>query len=265
MKIACIIMDWAGTAVDYGSFAPIEAFINTFAGAGLAVTPAQVRRPMGMAKIDHTRALLQMPEVAAKFFHKNGRRYTEDDVRRLYAAFEARLFDTLASHTTPISGVRHTVELLRQSGVKIGSTTGYTRAMMDVVEPAAAAKGYAPDCVVTPDGLPAGRPAPYMIYANMTRLAIDAAAKVVKVGDTIADIAEGRHAGVWTVGVITGSNCLALSESEVADMDADELCRRKQAVRQRMTDAGAHFVIDHIAELPAVVESLNEQLAARNF
>lgn len=60
--------------------------------------------------------------------------------------------------------------------------------MMDVVRPGAAAKGYVVDNLVTPDDVPAGRPAPYMIYKNMIDLAIPSVDNVVKVGDTIADI-----------------------------------------------------------------------------
>ena len=27
-KISCVIMDWAGTAVDFGCFAPLNAFLK---------------------------------------------------------------------------------------------------------------------------------------------------------------------------------------------------------------------------------------------
>ena len=103
---------------------------------------------------------------------------------------------------------------MRVQGIKIGSTTGYTRAMMDVVLPAAAARGYVVDNCVTSDGLPTGRPAPYMIYKNMTELAVPSVDCVVKVGDTIADIKEGVNAKVWTVGVVPGSNELGLTLDE---------------------------------------------------
>lgn len=51
---------------------------------------------------------------------------------------------------------------------------------------------------------------------------------------------------MWTVGVITGSNELALTEAQVAAMPADELEQRKAAVRRRMEEAGAHYVVDTI-------------------
>ena len=49
-KIECVIMDWAGTAVDYGCFAPVAAFLKAFGEVGITVTMEEARRPMGMAK-----------------------------------------------------------------------------------------------------------------------------------------------------------------------------------------------------------------------
>ncbi len=132
--------------------------------------------------------------------------------------------------------------------------------MMDVVLPAATAKGYAVDNCVTPDGLPAGRPAPYMIYKNMADLAIPSVDCVLKYGDTIADIKEGINAKAWTVGVVLGSNELGLAQEEVSSLPADELEARKADVRRRMLAAGAHYVVDTIAELPAVIAEINRKL-----
>ena len=113
--------------------------------------------------------------------------------------FEKYLFASLKEYTDPIPGVIPTLEKLRAEGLKIGSTTGYTREMMDVVLPEAQAKGYRVDYCATPNLLPAGRPAPYMIFENLTKLAVPDPDTVVKVGDTIADIQEGVHAKVWSV------------------------------------------------------------------
>ena len=149
-KIECVIFDWAGTTVDYGCFAPVAAFLETFRRIGIEITAEEARRPMGMTKIDHIRALFTMERIA----------WTEDDVRARYADFKDSLFASLRDYTDPIPHVPETVAALRAAGLKIGSTTGYTAEMMDVVRPAAAEKGYAPDVCVTSDGLPAGRPQP---------------------------------------------------------------------------------------------------------
>ena len=218
-KIECIIMDWAGTAVDYGCFAPVAAFIKAFAGKGLTIDVEQTRKPMGLPKIQHIRELLTMPEVNEQFINR-----------------------------------------YRAEGLKIGSTTGYTREMMDVVLPEAQAKGYRVDYCATPNLLPAGRPAPYMIFENLTKLAVPDPDTVVKVGDTIADIQEGVHAKVWSVGVVLGSNEMALTEEETHALPAAELENRIAEVKQRMLAAGASYVIRSIEELPALIQLINSKL-----
>nr|WP_129730619.1 phosphonoacetaldehyde hydrolase [Parabacteroides goldsteinii] len=257
-KISCVIMDWAGTAVDFGCFAPLNAFLKVFSEEkGIDITYRQAREPMGLLKIDHIKAILNMPEVNEKFRVRYGRDWNMDDVNEMYQSFEKHLFASLTNFTTPIPGVLDTIKELRENGIKIGSTTGYTQAMMDVVRPGAAAKGYVVDNLVTPDNLPAGRPAPYMIYKNMIDLAIPSVDNVVKVGDTIADIKEGVNAKVWSIGVITGSNEMGITEEEYNHRTPDELAALKHEVRERMMAAGAHFVLDNITELPACIEKIN--------
>lgn len=257
-KISCVIMDWAGTAVDFGCFAPLNAFLKVFSEEkGIDITYRQAREPMGLLKIDHIKAILNMPEVNEKFRARYGRDWNMEDVNEMYMSFEKHLFASLSNFTTPIPGVLDTIKELRASGIKIGSTTGYTQAMMDVVRPGAAAKGYVVDNLVTPDNLPAGRPAPYMIYKNMIDLAIPSVDNIVKVGDTIADIKEGVNAKVWSIGIITGSNEMGITEEEYNRRTPDELAALKQEVRERMMAAGAHFVLDNITELPACIEKIN--------
>ena len=237
-KIKCVIMDWAGTAVDYGCFAPVAAFIEAFAEKGLIIDVVQTRKPMGLPKIQHIRELLSMPEVNEQFATRYQRAWTEEDVVELNRLFEKHLFASLENYTDPIPGVIPTLEKLRAEGLKIGSTTGYTREMMNVVLPAAQAKGYRVDYCATPNLLPAGRPAPYMIFENLIKLGVDSLDAVVKVGDTIADIKEGVNAKVWTVGVILGSNELGLTLEEVNALPAAELTIRKQDVRRLFEDSG---------------------------
>lgn len=256
-KISCVIMDWAGTAVDYGCFAPLNAFLKVFAEErGIDITYRQAREPMGLLKIDHIKAILSMPEVNARFQARYNRAWTMDDVNEMYQSFEKHLFASLSNFTTPLPGVLDTLQELRRQGIRIGSTTGYTQAMMDVVRPQAAAKGYVVDNLVTPDGLPAGRPAPYMVYQNMIELAIPSVDQVVKVGDTIADIREGVNAKVCSIGIITGGNEMGLTEEEYNRCTPDQLLQLKLEVRRRMTEAGAHFVLDNITELPACIREI---------
>ena len=256
-KIKCVIMDWAGTAVDYGCFAPVAAFIEAFAEKGLIIDVVQTRKPMGLPKIQHIRELLSMPEVNEQFATRYQRAWTEEDVVELNRLFEKHLFASLENYTDPIPGVIPTLEKLRAEGLKIGSTTGYTREMMNVVLPAAQAKGYRVDYCATPNLLPAGRPAPYMIFENLIKLGVDSLDAVVKVGDTIADIKEGVNAKVCSVGVVLGSNEMALTEAETKAMPAAELEARIADVKERMFAPGAPLVILPLEELPALIERMN--------
>lgn len=260
-RIECVIMDWAGTSVDYGCFAPVAAFVEGFKQMGLTVTPAETRAHMGLTKIEEIRALFAIDRVDAEFRAKYGRAYGEDDVQECFRRFQQVLFDTLEDYTDPISGVVEVIAGLRARGIKVGSTTGYTQSMMNVVIPAAEKKGYKVDACVTSDNLPGGRPKPYMIYQNMCRLDIPSRFSVLKYGDTIADIREGVNAGVWSVGVVLGSNELALTEEETKALPFAELKCRMAKVRDRMYAAGADYVVDTIAELPMLIEDINERMA----
>ena len=259
-KIECVIMDWAGTAVDYGCFAPVAAFVECFRAMGLTVTPAETRAHMGLTKLEEIRALFAIGRVAGEFRAKYGRDHGEDDVQRCYAGFQSALMATLEGYAEPSPGVAETIGSLRAGSIKVGSTTGYTSAMMDVVVPAAERRGYKVDCCVTSDGLPGGRSKPYMIYQNMCRLDVASPRSVVKVGDTIADIREGRNAGAWSVGVILGSNEMALTAAETAALQPGELKRRMDAVRLRMYAAGADYVIDDMTALPALIDCINSRM-----
>ena len=95
----------------------------------------------------------------------------------------------------------------------------------------------------------------------MCDLGVPSRFSVLKYGDTISDIKEGLNAGVWTVGVILGSNELGLTEEEVQKMPAEELKKRMMEVRKRMYAAGAHYVVDSIEELPALIDCINARMA----
>jgi phosphonoacetaldehyde hydrolase len=250
-------MDWAGTAVDFGCFAPVDAFIRAFEEKNIRLSVEEVRQPMGKAKIEHVRTLLQMDTVRSQFLNVCQREWNTDDVIELNKSFERHLFLTLDNYTTPLPGVVEVIDALREQGIKIGSTTGYTRAMMDIVQPEAEKQGYKVDSCVTPDGLPAGRPAPFMIFRNMINLNVQHPDLVVKVGDTIEDIREGLNAKVHVVGVIIGSNELGLSEEEIDNIGWQELDEKMKLVRTRMLEAGAHYVIDSIGELPFIINRIN--------
>ncbi|WP_106768810.1 phosphonoacetaldehyde hydrolase [Paenibacillus faecalis] len=261
-RIEGVILDWAGTTVDFGCFAPVNVFVDIFRDAGIEVTMDEARAPMGMLKIDHIRAMLSMPRVSDLWEQTYGRTFQEEDVQRLYAAFEPALMASLSAYTDPIPGVIETVASLKAQGLKIGSTTGYTDSMMEVVVMNAQHKGYSPDTYVTPDDTQSyGRPYPYMIYRNMELLKLSASWKVVKVGDTVSDIKEGVHAGVWSVGVAVGSSEMGLTLDEYEALPEPDKARVIGKVEQTFLQNGADFVIHTMTELPFLIERINGLLS----
>ncbi|MFY0255555.1 phosphonoacetaldehyde hydrolase [Chitinophaga sp. 30R24] len=259
-KVEGVIMDWAGTAIDFGCFAPVDAFAKAFGDIQIPISVEEIRIPMGLSKKEHIRQLLQMPRIGGLFAEKQQRMWNEEDVLSLNQAFEKHLFSQLSCYTTPIPGVIEIMNQLRADDIKIGSTTGYTAAMMEIVRPEALLKGYHVDSCVTPDLYPAGRPAPFMIFQNMINLNVQYLDRVVKVGDTIEDIKEGVRAGVWTVGIIVGGNILGLTEEEMKRIPENDLKERINTIKKDMLQAGADYVINTIAELPEIIHSINTKL-----
>lgn len=261
-KIEAVILDWAGTTVDFGCFAPLKVFMDIFKHVGIEVTMEEARAPMGMLKIDHIRAMLSMPRIAELWEQTYRRPFNERDVEDLYSNFEASLLANLAEYTDPIPHVIETVAELRKRGLKIGSTTGYTNSMMDVVVPNAEKKGYRPDFYITPDDTNSfGRPYPYMIFRNIETLQLSAPWKVVKVGDTIADMKEGVNAGVWTVGVIDGSSEMGLTLEEFEGLSSTEKQQVRSRVKRVFEENGADFTIESMNELPTLIEKINERVS----
>ena len=247
MKIEAVIFDWAGTTVDYGCFAPVQAFMEVFKTFGIEPTMEETRKPMGMLKRDHIKTMLSMERIQQCFEEKYGRNSGEEDIDAMYAQFEAKLLSILDQFADPKPFVLDTVAKLKDMGIKIGSTTGYTDEMMAIVIREARVKGYAPDCWFSPDATESyGRPYPFMIFKNMETLKISSVKNVVKVGDTVSDIKEGKNAGVVSVGVVEGSSELAMTQEEFEALDE---AARKKAVEKVTTvfkNAGADYVINNI-------------------
>jgi len=254
-----VIFDWAGTTIDFGCFAPLNVFVEIFKNKGIEITVEEARRPMGMLKKDHVRAILSMPRISGLWAGKFGLDFNENDVEELYSDFEPALIGILPDYTDVINGVIPVCAELRKRGIKIGSTTGYTKKMMEVVMAETAKKGYMPDSMVTADDVGSGRPHPFMIYRNMQNLLLSQAESVVKVGDTVADIQEGTNAGVWSVGVVEGSSEMGLTESEYMALSKEEKLETARRVKKTFLDAGADYVINNMAELPALIDEINNE------
>jgi phosphonoacetaldehyde hydrolase len=249
-----VVFDWAGTAVDFGSFAPVDAFVRTFAHHGVVVTPAEVRVGMGLHKKDHLRALLGQPDVSQRWNRAAGRDWTEEDLESLYETFSPIQVETVAEHAQLVPGLTECVAVLRRRGVRIGATTGYFRSAAKRLYEAARRHGFVPDCALCADDVPAGRPAPWMMFRIMETIGVYPPSAVVKVGDTVLDIEEGRNAGVWSVGITRSSSLVGCTEEELAALSEPQRRAKLDDARRRCLNAGAHAAIDSLADLPSLLD-----------
>jgi phosphonoacetaldehyde hydrolase len=248
-----VILDWAGTTVDFGCHAPVIALREAFARRGVAISDAQARRDMGKPKADHVRALLKDPAIGKAWTEACGRAADDADVQDLMTDLAPLMRDQAARAARLIDGARSAVEALQAQGIKVGSSTGYTREMMAPVLREAAAQGYVPDHVVCSGETPAGRPTPLMIYKACTELGVWPLSRVAKVDDTEAGVAEGRAAGCFTVGITASGNGVGLSQQALSALPAADRAARIAAAEESLLGAGADVTIETIGQLLSVL------------
>ena len=260
IRLQAVVFDWAGTIIDFGSCAPMGAFVKLFEQFGVDITIAEARGPMGMAKWDHIKALGTLPRIAAQWKASQGHAFGDADVDRLYDVFTPMNAASVRDHAGFIPGALEAVGAARERGLKIGSTTGYNRPIMEVVVPIAAAGGYVPDNLVCAGDLAEGRPSPLMMYRCFADLGVWPPHTVVKVDDTGVGLQEGLNAGTWTVGLAVSGNAVGLTLAEWQALDAARQQEHRESATAQLRAAGAHYVIDSVANLPNVLEDIERRL-----
>lgn len=258
--IQAVVFDWAGTMIDFGCRAPVLALRAVFAEAGIEISEAEARTDMGKAKRDHVRALLGLPRVAGVWTERRGAAPAEADVDRLHDAVEPRMRAAARDCASLIPGAAAIVADLRARGVKIGSTTGYTRPMMADILPLAAEQGYAPDSVICAGETAAGRPSPLMMWKSLVELGAWPARACVKVDDAVVGIGEGLEVGAWTVGLSASGNGVGLEAAALAILPEAERTARIEASAQALRVAGAHYVIESVADLAPVLADIEVRI-----
>ena len=259
-RLRAVMLDWAGTAVDHGSIAPVIVLQELFARHRVDLSSDEARRDMGLLKRDHIRAILALPSVSEKWRAATGRDSVPEDVDSLYADFNLLQPNILSSHSQLIDGVVEATSAWRARGLRIGTTTGYTREMLKPIAELAATHGYAPDTSVCPDEVGAGRPAPWMLHSNMRTLDVYPPSACVKIGDTVSDIEEGRNAGMWTIGLSRTGNLIGLDAASWAKLDATSQQSRLAAAAEQLLQAGADYVAEDLPACTLFLEEIEERL-----
>jgi phosphonoacetaldehyde hydrolase len=260
-SVRLVVADLAGTTVDYGSCAPAGAFVELFRRHGVDVTQDEARGPMGLQKRDHIAALARLPRIATAWTDTHGRAPDDSAIDKMYAEFIPLQVKSLPDYGDLIPGVVETVGKLRSRGIRVAATTGYNREMLEVVLACAARQGFVPDATFCAEDVAAGRPAPWMIYRSMEALGAYPPECVVNFGDTLPDVASGRNAGVWSVGVTRTGNMVGLGRADEQALPRDERGRRLADAERAMKGAGAHFVIESFADCTGCIDAIEARLA----
>lgn len=253
--LRAVVLDWAGTTVDFGCQGPLEAFMESFAAFDVSVARDEAREPMGMKKRDHVAAMCAMPRVMAAWISRHGALPTEKDADAIYALAENDMLAVVQRRGAPMKGTVETVDAMRRKGLLIGSCTGYPRAVAGPLAEYAASLGFVPDVMVCADEVPKGRPAPDMCNEVMRRLGVSDPTRVVKIGDTLSDVHEGLRAGTWVIGLTLCGALVGLSEEELAELPRDRRTLLHERASWRLLAAGAHFTAP---DLPSCLPLLEE-------
>jgi len=259
--VKLVIFDWAGTTLDYGCYAPAVVFIEVFKRRGVEITMEQARRPMGLKKLDHIRAISQQDEVAKLWKQVRGKECTEADVQDMFEKdFVPLQVACIADYSELIPGTIETVNELKGRGIKIGSTTGYFTEAMEINLREAKKQGYDPDVNACASDVPAGRPEPWMVLSNMQQARVFPPEAVVKVDDTKPGISEGLNARTWTIGLAKSGNEVGLNLQELSALPAEEVKRKVEKATEGLAKAGAHYVVESISDVPPIITEIEQRL-----
>ena len=255
------MLDWAGTTVDHGSMAPVIALQALFARYGIVLSGEDARRDMGLLKSDHIRKILSLCDVRAKWLALTSREPVEEDVARFFEEFIPLQKTILPRHSMLIEGVAETVTGWQRRGLRVGSSTGYTREMLAPILTQAIAGGYRPDATVCPDEAGAGRPAPWMLMRNAQLLDVYPPSVCVKIGDTVSDIEEGINAGMWTIGVTRTGNLVGMDAASWAQLPPEEKAGKLAGAEESLRHAGADFVAEDLPACSSILAGIDRRLS----
>lgn len=260
-KIQAVLLDWAGTTMDYGCMAPAVVFVEVFKRMGVPISMEEARAPMGAHKRVHIQRITELDSVRKRWQDKHGRLPTEKDVDQMFEDFVPLQVKCLSDYSEMIPGALEAIKAMRDRGYKIGSTTGYTTEMMKVNLKDAKRQGYEPDSTVCASDVPHGRPYPYMCLQNVINLGVSAVESCVKIDDTRPGIEEGLNAGMWTIGLAISGNEIGLPLEEVKKLPKAEFETKRQAAYTRMYQTGAHYVVDSIADVMPCLDDIEARMA----
>ncbi|MEI7576144.1 MAG: HAD family hydrolase [Armatimonadota bacterium] len=144
-----------------------------------------------------------------------------DEVLAVFETFREEMvrFYREDDRVEPIPGAENVFRFLQENSVKVALDTGFDREITDLILGRLGWDSTVIDASITSDEVKQGRPHPDMIHALMAELRIPSTRRVMKIGDTVSDIGEGRSAGCGLViGVLSGTDNELALEGENPDL-----------------------------------------------
>lgn len=191
------VIDMAGTTVADDGLV-VASFEAAATAAGLPEEGAErdsarqyVLDTMGQSKIVVFRALFG----------------TEDLAQTANAAFEAAYAAEIDNgRAAPIAGAAEAITELRDAGIKVALTTGFSGVTQEKLLAALGWQSLA-DLVLAPGDGVRGRPYPDLILTALIRLQADSVRNVAALGDTSNDVDSALRAGcAIAAGTLTGAH-----------------------------------------------------------
>ncbi len=255
-----IILDWAGTTMDFGCMAPAVVFRQVFEKAGVPITIEEARIPMGAHKKVHIGLICEIPSVRQRWVETHGAEPTAEDVNRMFENFVPMQEACLSDYSKLIPGTLEVVAECRERNYKIGSTSGYLPGMLAINQADAEKQGYVPDATFGAGDVKRGRPYAHMVLRNIIELDVSPVQSVVKIDDTLTGIEEGLNAGCWAVGLAISGNEVGVPLEEWNAFSDEVKQKHRDRVYPTMYQRGAHYVIDSIANLMPCLDDIEARL-----
>jgi len=209
-KISMVMFDLSGTTV-YDDTGVRDCLYQAAQEYNLTTTPEEILYNMGTNKI-HLYQFLIARQMGKKIdiqdFEKIKDPETYEEARKVFDRYQQIMLEYYRKQCKAIPGATDAFRWCHNQGIKVATDTGFHRLITDaIMDGLGWVRDGLVDIAVDVEHIPGeiGRPAPFMLFYAMTMLNIQSVHEVIKIGDTPADMLEGRNAGCrGVVGVLSG-------------------------------------------------------------
>ena len=251
-NIRGVIFDLAGTLIDNGCHAPVHAMRVAFAKHGLLVSDETIRTDMGLPKRAHLKSILAKPDIKGQWESKFNNSPQEIDIDRLYQSTNQKLKHIVCNYSKPTPYAVELLHYLKDNGIRIGITTGYSRDIVNSLSSKIHKAGIIYNNLVCADEVKNPRPSSGMINKILDDWEIYNFGRhqFIKIGDTVADIQEANAAQLTSCQVIdTCSDLGGIYKYNKGKKNREYINSKKYYVMKKFADNGAEFYCNNLEEV----------------